>query len=164
MDADQRGVPERMGHDLRSHAATLRRGADRLTLLRMRPAHVVAAAAEEAGEDAALEALHERWTLTAYPALGRAAAELRRRATVLEETATDRERRSGRRLGGYTGAGFLGRGEEAGQQVREVARFMGAEHGAGIGGFPLPAGEAPRPLHVSDQLGQATPEIEDEDA
>ena len=161
-----------MGSDLRHHASALRRGADRLTLLRLRVSHGLGALAgsgpESAGADgpaageAPEEDLLERWSEGAYPALGRSAAMLRARAGELERHAERIERRSGRRLGGYTGAGFLGRGEEAGHHVRAVARFVGTEQGAGIGGFPMPGGATPAPLHVSDDLGQATPdEFED---
>lgn len=161
-----------MVSDLRHHASALRRGADRLTLLRLRVSHGLGALAgsgpDPSGADgpAAGEALGEdlleQWTEGAYPALGRAAAMLRGRAGELVRHAERIERRSGRRLGGYAGAGFLGRGEEAGRHVRAVARFVGAEQGAGIGGFPLPGGATPAPLHVSDDLGQSTPdELED---
>lgn len=161
-----------MEADLRHHASALRRGADRLTLLRLRVSHGLGALAGSAPEpsgaddpaagEAPGEDLLEQWSEGAYPALGRAAAMLRGRAGELERHAERIERRSGRRLGGYAGAGFLGRGEEAGHHVRAVARFVGAEQGAGIGGFPLPGGATPAPLHVSDDLGQATPdELED---
>lgn len=153
-----------MDSDLRHHASALRRGADRLTLLRLRVSHGLGALAgsgpEPSGADgpAAGEDLLEQWSEGAYPALGRAAAMLRGRAGELERHAERIERRSGRRLGGYAGAGFLGRGEEAGHHVRAVARFVGAEQGAGNCGFPLPGGAAPAPLHVSDDLGQSTPD------
>lgn len=161
-----------MEADLRHLASALRRGADRLTLLRLRVSHGLGALAGSAPEssgadgpaagEAPGEDLLEQWSEGAYPALGRAAAMLRGRAGELERHAERIERRSGRRLGGYAGAGFLGRGEEAGHHVRAVARFVGAEQGAGIGGFPLPGGATPAPLHVSDDLGQATPdELED---
>lgn len=159
-----------MDSDLRHHASALRRGADRLTLLRLRVSHGLGALAgsrpeaEPSGADgpaageAVGEDLLEQWSEGAYPALGRAAAMLRGRAGELERHAERIERRSGRRLGGYAGAGFLGRGEEAGHHVRAVARFVGAEQGAGIGGFPLTGGATPAALHVSDDLGQATPD------
>src|SRR5690606_1096856 len=83
------------------------------------------------------EQAHERWTLEQYPELGRIARGLRTSAKQLDAVALGAERSSGRRLGGYAGAGFLGRGDDAHRHVEEVAAFVGTEHGASIGGFPL---------------------------
>ena len=73
-------------------------------------------------------------------------------------------RTSGRRLGGYAGAGFLGRGEEASRHVHDVAAFVGTRHGASIGGYPLlPEAGRAAPAHPSHALGAVTPEYEDGD-
>lgn len=150
---------------LRALADAQRRAADRLTLLRLRLANTLAGAA--GAEDARLRAIgvqvHERWTLEEHPALGRVATGLRAAATRLEDAAIAAERRSGRRLGGYAGAGFLGRGDEAGRHVREVASFLGTEHGASIGGYPLrPSGRDALLAHPSSTLGTRTPDFDDE--
>jgi hypothetical protein len=66
-------------------------------------------------------------------------------------------------MGGYTGAGFLGRGEEASRHVHEVASFVGTEHGASIGGYPLqPSAQEGLLAHPSYALGIETPDFEDE--
>ena len=146
-------------------ARALRALADRLTLLRLRLANSLADAA--GAEDPRLRAVgaqvHERWTLREHPELGRLATGLRAAAKRLEEAAVLAERRSGRRMGGYAGAGFLGRGEEASRHVREVASFVGTEHGASIGGYPLRPGAHEGLLaHPSYTLGIETPDFDDE--
>ena len=150
---------------LRGLAEAQRRAADRLTLLRLRLANTLADAARS--EDPQLREIgaraHERWTLEEHPELGRLAAGLRAAATRLDDAAVLAERRSGRRLGGYTGAGFLGRGEEASRHVHEVASFVGTEHGASIGGYPLRPGAHEGLLaHPSYTLGIETPDFDDE--
>lgn len=159
---------------LREQAAAMRRAGDRLTLLRLRVANAIAAvctaedpAARELGEE-----IHEAWTDGASAELSRFSASLRSAAKRLETAAVAGERTSGRRLGGYSGAGFLGRGAEASHHVHDVAAFVGTRHGASIGGYPLlpeaqagsGSGAGPvAPAHPSDSLGIATPAYEDED-
>lgn len=155
---------------LRDHADALRRAADRLTLLRLRVSNLileVTRSADTASRRTA-EVVHERWTTEEYAQLGRIATGLRTSAKQLDDQATSLERATGRRMGGYSGAGFLGRGDEARHHVVEVARFVGTQHGASIGGDPLlpqsdrhqePAGFLP---HPSDTLGAPTPDYEDE--
>lgn len=152
--------------ELRGQAAALRRAADRLTLLRLRLANTIAgvARAEDAATRELGERLHARWTGTEYPELGRIAGGLRSSAAVLEEVAVRLERRSGRRLGGYAGAGFLGRGDEALRHVGDVAGFVGTRHGASIGGFPLlPTGAEGFLAHPSHTLGIQTPDYDEAD-
>lgn len=151
---------------MRHQAEALRRAADRLTLLRLRLANTVVdlTRANDAETRVLGEELHDRWTLQEYPELGRIASGLRASARRLETSAIAAERSSGRRLGGYTGAGFLGRGDEAHHHVAEVAAFVGTEHGASIGGFPLLPGEEEGILaHPSHTLGIDTPAYDDED-
>jgi len=158
MTADPRG--------LRALADAQRRGADRLTLLRLRLANtlVEAGRAEDPHARGIGERVHEHWTLEEHPELGRLATGLRAAAKRLDEAAVRAERLSGRRMGGYTGAGFLGRGEEASRHVREVAAFVGTEHGASIGGFPLqPNAQEGFLAHPSSALGIETPDFDDED-
>lgn len=151
---------------LRGQAAAMRRAGDRLTLLRLRVANAIAAAcaAEDLDARALGEQIHESWTEGASAELGRIAAALRGAAKRLETAAVAGERTSGRRLGGYAGAGFLGRGEEASHHVHDVAAFVGTRHGASIGGYPLlPEPGRVASAHPSDSLGIATPEYEDGD-
>src|SRR5690606_5591273 len=115
-----------------------RRAADRLTLLRLRLARGMSALAEGEGTST----VHERWVQEVYPALGRATQELRVRRRLLEQQADAAERAGGRRMGGYQGAGFLGRGDRAREQIRQVVDFRGHQLGASIGGWPLAAAEA----------------------
>lgn len=152
-------------HGLRALADAQRRAADRLTLLRLRLANTLAESvrSEEPRTREIGERIHERWTLEEHPELGRLASGLRAAAKRLEESATQVERRSGRRMGGYTGAGFLGRGREASRHVHEVASFVGTEHGASIGGFPLrPSPQEGLLAHPSYALGIETPDFDDE--
>src|SRR5699024_1076372 len=107
------------------------------------------------------ERVHERWTLEEYPELGRIATGLRSSARRLDAAAVAAERSTGRRLGGYAGAGFLGRGDEAHRHVADVAAFVGTAQGASIGGFPLlPGDEEGFLTHPSHTLGIATPDYE----
>lgn len=150
---------------LRGLADAQRHAADRLTLLRLRLANTLADAV--GAEDPRLREIgtriHERWILQEHPELGRVATGLRAAAKRLEEAAVLAERRSGRRMGGYAGAGFLGRGEEASRHVREVASFVGTEHGASIGGYPLrPSAQDGLLAHPSYTLGIETPDFDDE--
>ena len=157
-------TPEPSG--LRGQAAAMRRAGDRLTLLRLRLSNAIAAlsAQEEPGARALGERIRESWTGSASPELGRIAAALRGSAKHLETVAVAGERTSGRRLGGYAGAGFLGRGEEASRHVHDVAAFVGTRHGASIGGYPLlPEAGRAAPAHPSHSLGAVTPEYEDGD-
>lgn len=152
--------------ELRGQAAALRRAADRLTILRLRLSDTIADAAR--AEDAATRELgarlHARWRGTEYPELGRIAGGLRSSAAVLEEVAVRVERRSGRRLGGYAGAGFLGRGDDALRHVGDVAGFVGTQHGARIGGFPLlPTSAEGFLAHPSHTLGIETPDYDETD-
>lgn len=151
---------------LRAHAAALRHGADRLTLLRLRLANTIVDVTRS--EDPATrrlgEQIRECWTDQQYTELGRLAAGLRTSAKRLDEVAVADERTSGRRLGGYQGAGFLGRGDDAHRHVGEVAEFVGTTRGASIGGFPLvPSVEEGLLAHPSHTLGIDTPAY-DEDA
>lgn len=152
--------------DLRTQADALRRGADRFTLLRLRVSNTIleATRSEDPTTRRIAEETHDRWTSEEYVELGRIASGLRSSAKLLEQCATTRERTSGRRMGGYGGAGFLGRGDDAHRHVGEVARFVGTQHGASIGGFPLSAaaeiGFLPHPSHT---LGAITPDYEDDE-
>ena len=151
---------------LRGHADALRRAADRLTLLRLRLANTLVdlTGAEDEGTRAVGEGLHEHWTLVEYPELGRIASGLRASARRLESTAVAAERSTGRRLGGYAGAGFLGRGDEAHRHVADVAAFVGTEQGASIGGYPLlPGAEEDFLAHPSHTLGIETPDYDEGD-
>lgn len=151
---------------LREHATVLRRGADRLTLLRLRLANTIAdvTRSEGAATRRIGEQVRQRWTDQQYLELGRIAAGLRAGARQLDGIATTGERTSGRRLGGYEGAGFLGRGDDAHRHVGEVAEFVGTARGASIGGFPLrPAADEGLLTHPSHALGIDTPAY-DEDA
>lgn len=162
---------------LRGLADAQRRAADRLTLLRLRLANTLAEVARS--EDPATrrtgERIHERWTLEEHAELGRVATGLRAAARRLDEAAVVAERSSGRRLGGYLGAGFLGTGDDAHRHVHDVvshmgvASFGGTDHGASIGGFPLrPSAEEgllahPSSVHPSHSLGIETPDFDPED-
>ena len=151
---------------MREQAASLRRAADRLTLLRLRLANTLAdlTRAEDAATRRLGEELHEHWSLEEYPELGRLTGGLRASARRLDQAALAAERRSGRRLGGYAGAGFLGRGDEAHRHVADVAAFVGTAHGASIGGFPLrPETEEGILAHPSHTLGIATPPYDEAD-
>ncbi|MGP9537684.1 hypothetical protein ACT3SP_06705 [Brachybacterium sp. AOP43-C2-M15] len=153
-------------HRLRGQAAALRRAADRLTLLRLRLSHVLVDASRSVhpGTRELGERLHDRWTQSEYPELGRLASGLRAAAKRLDEAALIAERRSGRRMGGYAGAGFLGRGDEARLHVEDVAAFVGGRHGASIGGFPLlPGDEEGLLAHPSHTLGIDTPAYDETD-
>ncbi|HLQ80754.1 MAG TPA: hypothetical protein VK122_06630 [Brachybacterium sp.] len=148
---------------MRGQADALRRAADRLTILRLRLANTVVdlSGAEDAATRALGERVHERWTLEEYPELGRIATGLRSSARRLDAAAVAAERSTGRRLGGYAGAGFLGRGDEAHRHVADVAAFVGTAQGASIGGFPLlPGDEEGFLTHPSHTLGIATPDYE----
>lgn len=150
--------------ELRRQSAMLRRAADRLTLLRLRLANTIAEVSRSRDPDTGRLArqVHEHFSDHEYPELGRVAAGMRAMARSLEEAATSRERAGGRRLGGYGGAGFLGRGNDAHQHVGEVARFVGTQHGASIGGFPLvPNSEGGFLPHVSHSLGTDTPDYDE---
>lgn len=151
---------------LREHAAALRHGADRLTLLRLRLANTIVDVTRS--EDSATRRLGEQvrecWTAQQYLELGRIAAGLRSSARRLDGIAIAGERTSGRRLGGYEGAGFLGRGDDAHRHVGEVAEFVGTARGASIGGFPFgPTADEGLLAHPSHTLGIDTPAY-DEDA
>jgi hypothetical protein len=148
---------------MREQAALLRRGADRLTLLRLRVANTIVdlSRAEDPATGRLGERIHERWTLEEYPELGRITSGLRASARRLDEAAIAAERSAGRRLGGYSGAGFLGRGDEAHRHVADVAAFVGTAQGASIGGYPLrPAIEEGFLAHPSHTLGIDTPAYE----
>ena len=151
---------------MRGQADALRRAADRLTILRLRLANTVVdlSRAEDHATRALGERVHERWTLEEYPELGRIATGLRSSARRLDAAAVAAERSTGRRLGGYAGAGFLGRGDEAHRHVADVAAFVGTAQGASIGGFPLAPGPAVSPApSLADTLGIPTPDyVEDE--
>jgi hypothetical protein len=152
--------------ELRAQAAALRRAADRLTLLRLRLANTIVdlSRAEDPATQEVGQEIHERWTLDQYPELGRIASGLRTGAKRMDETAVAAERSSGRRLGGYAGAGFLGTGDEARQHVADVAAFVGTQYGASLGGFPLMPGAAEDFLaHPSHTLGIDTPDYDDAD-
>ncbi|GAA4530298.1 hypothetical protein GCM10023160_30980 [Brachybacterium paraconglomeratum] len=149
---------------LRGHADALRRAADRLTILRLRLANsLVDVTLSEDQESREIgERVHERWTLEQYPELGRVASGMRASAKQLDGAALASERSSGRRLGGYSGAGFLGRGDDAHRHVQDVAAFVGTEHGASIGGFPLlPGVGGGLPAHPSHTLGIDTPDYDE---
>ena len=151
---------------MRGHAEALRRAADRLTILRLRLANTVAdlSGAEDGAARSLGERLHERWTLQEYPELGRIATGLRTSARRLDAAALAAERSSARRLGGYSGAGFLGRGDEAHRHVADVAAFVGTAQGASIGGFPLlPGAEDGFLAHPSHTLGIDTPDYDEGD-
>lgn len=151
---------------LRGHADALRRAADRLTLLRLRLANTVVdlSGTEDAATRALGERIHEHWTLEEYPELGRIASGLRSSARRLDAAAVAAERSSGRRLGGYSGAGFLGRGGDAHRHVADVAAFVGTAQGASIGGFPLlPGAEDDSLAHPSHTLGIDTPDYDEGD-
>jgi len=148
--------------DLHELAAEHRRAADRLTLLRLRLARGMSALDGGAGGGA----VHEAWVEEVYPGIGALVRSLRAGHDRLEAAAASAERASGRRMGGYAGAGFLGRGDRAREQVEQVLQviaFRGHDLGASIGGYPLsPRGRAVAP-HPSEALGAATPGYEDED-
>src|SRR5699024_5214144 len=107
---------------LREHATALRHGADRLTLLRLRLSNTIAdvTRAEHTAARRLGEQVRARWTDQEHLELGRVAAGLRAGAKRLDGIATAVERTSGRRLGGYEGAGFLGRGDDAHRHVGDV--------------------------------------------
>lgn len=148
-------------HDMRRQAAAMRREADRLGMLRLRlsSAFVSLRGSDDAGAAAVGSRLHGHWTAEEYAALGRISQRLRAMATSLEESADAQERTHGRRLGGYAGAGFLGRGQEARQQVDRVREFLGSHHGMEIGwgeSIAPVGGEPARPTaHASHALGEA---------
>ena len=151
--------------EVRRHAAALRRAADRLTILRLRLANSVVDVTQV--DDPALrelgEEIHARWTLEQYPELGRIAGGLRASAKKLDAVALAAERSSGRRLGGYSGSGFLGKGDEAHLHVEDVAGFVGTEHGASIGGFPLlPSADEGLLAHPSHTVGIDTPDYDEQ--
>lgn len=149
---------------LRDHADALRRAADRFTLMRLRVSNVILEvsrsedpAARQIGED-----VRERWSSQEHAELGRVASGLRASAQRLDAQATALERATGRRMGGYSGAGFLGRGDDARQHVGDVAMFFGTQRGASIGGFPLaPPVEASFLPHPSHTVGAVTPDYDD---
>ena len=88
---------------------------------------------------------------------------MRASAKQLDAVALAAERSSGRRLGGYAGAGFLGKGDEAHLHVEDVAAFVGTEHGASIGGFPLlPSAEEGLLAHPSHTVGIDTPDYDEQ--
>ncbi|ASK66500.1 hypothetical protein CFK39_12525 [Brachybacterium avium] len=151
---------------LRRQADSLRRAADRLTILRLRLANTIVdlTRAEDRGTRMLGEEIHEHWMQEHYPELGRIAGGLRASARRLDATAVAAERSTGRRLGGYAGAGFLGRGDDAHRHVADVAAFVGTEQGASIGGFPLlPGAEDGFLAHPSHTLGIDTPEYDEGD-
>lgn len=151
---------------MRGQAASMRHAADRLTLLRLRLANTIAdltAVEDEQTRELGRE-VHQRWTLEDHPELGRIASGLRTSARRLEQAALTAERSTGRRLGGYSGAGFLGRGDEAHRHVEDVAAFVGTAQGASIGGFPLlPGAEDGFLAHPSHTLGIDTPDYDEGD-
>lgn len=151
---------------MRGQAATMRHAADRLTLLRLRLANTIVdlSAAQDPSTRGIGEEIHQRWTLEEYPELGRIASGLRSSARRLDAAATAAERSTGRRLGGYAGAGFLGRGDDAHHHVEDVAAFVGTAQGASIGGFPLlPGTEDGFLAHPSHTLGIDTPDYDEAD-
>lgn len=151
---------------LRGQAGELRSGADRLTLLRLRLATAIVETtrAEDPRVRRIGAGIHEQWSRREYTELGRLATALRAAAKLLDAVAVEGERTSGRRLGGYSGAGFLGRGDEAHRHVEAVSDFVGTTHGASIGGFPLVPGLAEAaPAHPSHTLGLETPAYDDEE-
>ncbi|MFC0675847.1 hypothetical protein [Brachybacterium hainanense] len=149
---------------LRELAAAQGRAADRITLLRLRLARVLSSAAATGPEGGRLQA---DWLHRVYPRLGELSRALRVSQEDLRRHADRLERGRGRRLGGYAGAGFLGRGDRAREQVRQVAAdggFRGHSLGASIGGYPLGAARVrPALPHPSEALGVGTPVYEDED-
>lgn len=151
---------------MRHHADSLRRAADRLTMLRLRLANslVDLSRADDAATRTLGAELHTRWTQQEYPELGRIATGLRASTRRMEAAAVAAERSSGRRLGGYAGAGFLGRGDDAHRHVEDVAAFVGTAQGASIGGFPLgPGAEEGFLAHPSHTLGIDTPAYDEDD-
>lgn len=151
---------------LRGQAAAMRRAADRFTLMRLRLANSIAetASSPDAPTRDFSEDLRHRWNDEEYIELGRIARSLRTGAKELDAAATGLERTTGRRLGGYQGAGFLGRGQEAQHHVADVAHFVGSQQGASIGGFPLPAGPAVSPApSLADTLGIPTPDYDEDE-
>lgn len=150
--------------DLRHQAAALRRAADRVTLLRLRLSASLTslASAADAGAGHSGDALRERWSQHEDLELGRVVTGLRSCARHLDDVAVAGERAEGRRMGGYQGAGFLGRGDEAIAQVWSIAHLAGGAQGALIGGAPL--GGDPQEVRflpqVSHRLGEATPEFD----
>ncbi len=120
---------------LRAQAVQLRRAADRISLLRLRITNTFAQGTGSGNEPAReiYTDLQQRWNTVQYSALGTIGTTLRRSAKALDSRALAAERSSGRRLGGYAGAGFLGSGREASVRVSEVVRSIGADHGASIG-------------------------------
>lgn len=151
---------------MREQAARMRRGADRLTLLRLRLARglVDLSGAEDSAVRHAGETLRARWNSAEYPELGRIAKGLRTGARQIDAAAIAAERSVGRRLGGYAGAGFLGRGDEAHRHVEDVAAFVGTVQGASIGGYPLrPAAAEGLLAHPSHTLGVDTPAYDEAD-
>lgn len=164
------------GSPLHAQATALRRSADRLALLRLRLNASLAAltASTQQSTSQAGKALHEQWTNEQHPLVGAAITQLRALAQDLDEAALAQERSSGRRMGGYAGAGFLGRGTQARQEVQRVHRFVGSQHGQSIGwgsGTPdelgrvatvLPSHRGPAQPHPSQLLGESTPPYEDD--
>lgn len=151
---------------MRGQSKALRRAADQLTILRLRLANAIVdlSGAQDDGIRLLGEEIHEHWTVEEYPELGRIASGLRASARRLDAIAVATERSTGRRLGGYGGAGFLGRGDEAHLHVADVAAFVGTEQGASIGGFPLlPGSEDGFLTHPSHTLGIATPDYDEVD-
>lgn len=151
---------------MRGQADSLRHAADRLTILRLRLANslVELSRAEDPETRDLGEQVHERWTLEQYPELGRIASGLRASARRLDSAALVAERSSGRRLGGYDGAGFLGKGDEAHLHVADVAAFVGTEQGASIGGYPLlPGADEGFLAHPSHSVGIETPDYDEGD-
>lgn len=157
--------------DLRGCADSLRRAADRLTLLRLRLANTISEVSRSPDPVARRigAQTHQQWNTRDDAELGRVVAGLRTSAGRLEEIATTHERTSGRRLGGYAGAGFLGRGDDAHLHIGEVVRhvgetvgFDGGQHGASIGGFPLvPQADEGFLPHPSHTLGTDTPDYDE---
>lgn len=151
---------------MRGQAQSLRRAADRLTILRLRLANTIVelSGAEDEEVRALGEEIHAQWTAEEYPELGRIASGLRASARRLDAAALAAERTTGRRLGGYSGAGFLGRGDEAQHHVEDVAAFIGTSQGASIGGYPLlPGTEDGFLAHPSHTLGITTPDYDEAD-
>lgn len=151
---------------MRDQAQTLRRAADRLTLLRLRLGNTITelSGAEDVQLRGIGEEIREHWAAEENPELGRIASGLRASARRLDAAALTAERASGRRLGGYAGAGFLGRGDEAHLHVEDVAEFIGTSQGASIGGFPLmPGAEDGFLAHPSHTLGISTPDFDETD-
>lgn len=177
--ADRAGAAEGTGdpmgegsaspRSLRDQAAQLSRAADRFSLLRLRIAHSIARVSdsEDPGTRSFGEQIRAHWSAEEYAEIGRIAVGLRASARRLLEIAVAQERASGKRMGGYQGAGFLGRGEAARERVGEVAEFAGSLRGASIGGFPIApssgTGETGAFMpHASHALGAPTPDYEEE--